>query len=67
MLSILVAQGAANLPKVKVEGLKKILLLGLIRTTRPKSRFDSRIIFLASNFDLRWGGGEFRARFACTV
>ena len=52
VLMILVVQGAAKLPKVKVGGLKKILLLGLIRTIRRRSRFNSRIIFRTSNFDL---------------
>ena len=52
VLMIHVVQGAAKLPKVKVGGLKKNLLLGLIRTIRRRSRFNSRIIFRTSNFDL---------------
>ena len=43
VLMILVVQGAAKLPKVKVGGLKKILLLGLIPTTPMQPAFQSWI------------------------
>ena len=56
ILCTLVAQETAKLPNVKVGGLKKILPLGPICTTRVWHGFESQISFHISNFELWYLG-----------
>ena len=51
VLWVSIGQRAAELPAIKVEGLKKILPLSPAQTTQVRGWLSGRIFFQTSNFD----------------